>query len=202
MLAFAAANQEEYELAYRTLNENLTFYQEIGSDHDAASTLHHLGLVAEFEGDYARAEGLYEQSLALQQHKDRDSIDPWVLHGLGFTSLCRGDYARARALLSQSTRMFQRSKYAMALARSLERFATLAVAEGEMERALRLMAAAERGRELIGSKMASGERRGYDEAVAVARAGLGSAQLVAIWCGGRAMTLEQAIEYALEKEDI
>ena len=77
-------------------------------------------------------------------------------------------------------------------------------AVGGARRAGCLWGAAERLREEIGSPRPLNERPRYDEQVAAARAGAWKATgddvaFDAVWNEGRAISLEQAIAYALEK---
>jgi hypothetical protein len=58
------------------------------------------------------------------------------------------------------------------------------------------------GAATIGAGIPLGERLGYERAVATARAQLNEATFAAHWAEGQAMTLEQAIVYALEGSDV
>jgi hypothetical protein len=68
-------------------------------------------------------------------------------------------------------------------------------------RACRIWGAAERLREAIGSPMPPGDRPDYERRVAAARAAMGDdAAFTRAWQDGRAMTQEQAMEYALRDD--
>ena len=88
-----------------------------------------------------------------------------------------------------------------AVAHQLECFAFIAGASRQNERSTKLFGAAEVLRELIGSPMTPLERREYDQAVSNLRARIDETALAKAWAEGRALTMEQAIEYALEKTD-
>ena len=81
-----------------------------------------------------------------------------------------------------------------------EVFAYLAAAEGQMERAARLLGAAEAAREELGYPLPISARVDHDPAMAALRASLAEATLARLWAEGRAMSMEQAIAYALRKE--
>ena len=85
------------------------------------------------------------------------------------------------------------------LSYSLEAFASLAVAEGDVQKAPALWASAESVREKIGAPLPPKEREQIDLEVASARQVLGDVPFSAAWARGRGMTLEQAIELALDK---
>jgi hypothetical protein len=74
--------------------------------------------------------------------------------------------------------------------------AEVACAKGQYEIAARLFGAAEMLRENLGLYPPT-DRAHYDRSVASTRAALSKAPFAAAWAEGRALTLEQAIEYAL-----
>jgi len=76
-----------------------------------------------------------------------------------------------------------------------------AALDEEPERAGRLWGAAERLRQAIGCRSAPAARATYERAVAAARAQLGEEAFAAAWAEGRAMSLDQAIAYALDESD-
>jgi class 3 adenylate cyclase len=82
----------------------------------------------------------------------------------------------------------------------VEAFAGLIAAEGQYVRAARLFGAAEAHRKITGLPLPLFHRSDYDRPVAIIRAGLKEEAFSATWAEGRAMTLEQAIEYALAPE--
>ena len=134
----------------------------------------------------------------------RETGDKWriaySLRGVGIAALLQGDYARAAAVYTES----------LALCRELgERWVTeecffglagVACARARYKQAARLLGAAETLREALGRQPASFERAVYDQRMASTRDALGDAVFAAACAEGRAMTLEQAIEYALAAE--
>jgi hypothetical protein len=78
-----------------------------------------------------------------------------------------------------------------------EGLAGAAAGRGHYERAARLIGAAEASREALGRDRSAFEQSAHDRRVASTLAGLGGTAFAAAWAEGRAMTLEQAIEYAL-----
>ena len=65
-----------------------------------------------------------------------------------------------------------------------------------------LWGAAEALREEIGSPLEQEEQARYDQDVAAARQALGDDAFAMDWAEGRAMTMEQAIQYALSDVDL
>jgi len=79
----------------------------------------------------------------------------------------------------------------------LEGFAGVASAQGQFERAARFLGAAEALRETLGFHRLPPDQGDYDQRFVSTRAGLGDTAFARAWAEGRAMTLEQAFEYAL-----
>jgi hypothetical protein len=65
-----------------------------------------------------------------------------------------------------------------------------------------LFGAEEALREAIGAHLSPGDRPDYDRNVAIACAAMSKEAFEAAWQEGRAMTLQQAIAYALECKSI
>jgi hypothetical protein len=63
-----------------------------------------------------------------------------------------------------------------------------------------LFGAAEALRDISGTLVEAPDRPAYDSAVAAVRAALGEAACAAAWAEGRALPLDQAIDYALAEE--
>jgi DNA-binding SARP family transcriptional activator len=133
----------------------------------------------------------------------REVGDQWgialSLNRLGNGVLCQGDCGRAAALYAQSLKLRRELGDKDGIASCLEGLARLACAEHQPERAARLFGAAEVLREAIHAPLPPAERRQFDCNVTTVRARLGEAVFAAAWKEGRAMTLEQGIEYALTR---
>jgi hypothetical protein len=87
------------------------------------------------------------------------------------------------------------------IAFSLEGLADVGLASGCAGRAACIWGAAERLREEISSPLAPFERGRYLTQLAAARGALGDADFATAWQKGRAVTLEQAINYAMSEDD-
>lgn len=106
-------------------------------------------------------------------------------------------YERAVPLLTEALALHRSRNGQLGIAWCLEGLAAVASAVGQAERAARYLGAAEMLRENIGAPLPPADRDGYDGAVAIVRAALGSAAFTAAWEAGRALPLEHAIGEAL-----
>ena len=82
----------------------------------------------------------------------------------------------------------------------LEEVARLAFAREHYQRAAKLFGAAEELHETLRYHQLPYDKADHDREVAFTRAALGDTAFASTRAGGRAMTLEQAIEYALTVE--
>ena len=117
---------------------------------------------------------------------------------LGHIARHTGDLQQASQLYSETILGWKDLGNRGAIAHELECFAFIAIAEEELQRALKLFGAAEALREKAQSPMTDYERIEYDQAVAQVLALLNPSDVNGLWADGRAMTMEQAIAYALE----
>jgi tetratricopeptide (TPR) repeat protein len=193
--------QGDYERAKVLLEESLSIRRALRDQRGIAFTLYDLGSVALMQGDYERAKVLFEESLAIRRVLFDQQGIAFTLNDLGNVALAQGDYERAEALYEESLAIFQELGSQWGIANALKKFAKLAGVKGQRERAARLLGAAEALREAIGAPMHLPERSDYEQIVTELRSALGDEAFAVAWEEGRAMTLEQAIAYALEHPD-
>jgi hypothetical protein len=87
------------------------------------------------------------------------------------------------------------------IAASIDALAGVAVTQGRLEKSARLFGAADALRETIHTAVPPAQRADYVRHMATLRAQLVETAFAAAWAEGRAMTPEQAIEYALAASD-
>jgi len=167
---------------------------------ERATALNGAGQMALGQADYPAARAMHEESLAIRRELgDRDGIGA-TLNNLGCVAFDQGDYDAARALRQESLVIRQEVGDRRGIAYSLEGLADVVAALGNSLRAARIWGATERLREEIRSPLPPKARPEYHQRVALARAVLGDdAAFDCAWKEGRALTLEQAIDLALEK---
>jgi non-specific serine/threonine protein kinase len=196
-LGVAYFYQAEYEEARRALEESVERYEPLGQSFIAGRALSLLGDIARIEGDYARAEPLYEKSLALAREVDARNEMPSIIHNLGYVALARGDIRRARELFGESLPLHLEHGDMGGIAEALAGFAAVARAEGRPERSAKLYGAAVAFRDANKLKMWPAERAEYERNTSALRAQFDEATWQKAWAEGSAMDVEQAIKYAL-----
>src|SRR5207249_2381362 len=107
----------------------------------------------------------------------------------------------ARAWLTEALGLARGQLDARRLAQLLGGAAGLATADGRVDRALRLAGAADGQWDRMGAPRPEIDRRHLDRWLAPALAALGDARAAQVRAVGRAMTLDQAVAYALSDQD-
>lgn len=195
-LGWAALRPGDYELANARLEEALAISRGLGDTRSIGFELSGLGEVALRQGDYGRATRLVEESLELR----REIGNKWgvgvSLGTLGWAAMRQGDWNRAIGRLGESLEVRQEIGDKGGSAWCLERLAEIAMAQAQAKKAVRVFSAAAALRGSIGSVIDPVDQPEYDRTLEVLRGELGEEQYAGAWEEGRALTVEQAIEYA------
>ena len=125
-----------------------------------------------------------------------------ALAALGMVSLTAGDPEQAQAYLAENLELLRGMGHKMGIAYCLLGMAGVAGERARPDRAARLWGAAEALREAIGMHLTPFDRSHYryEERLAAARALIEEDAWARVWAEGRAMSPEEAIEYALAEE--
>ncbi len=211
-LGIVAQMQGDNATARPLLEEGLALRRELGDKGGIANSLGGLGIVAQMQGDYFTARSLYEESLALNREiGDKNGI-AGCLGNIGNLEYSMGEYGSALSHYKESLLAFlemgDKHNIAWCLggvggarAQIGQRRQTGEVEKEveEVERGARLLGAAEALLKEIGSVLEPVDRIPYDGGVSSARSVLGEVRFERLRHEGQAMSMEQAIEYALEE---
>jgi hypothetical protein len=157
-----------------------------------------MGDVAQAEGDLERAQQLYDEGLAEARARGDGHA---VAHALRLCARLRraqGDDARALTLLRENASVIVPLKDVRCAYSCLEDFAAILSTFDQPADVARLFGAAEAIREVIGRPLARDQLALHERGVAAVKRRLDPDVFATAWEEGRAMTLEQAIAYALE----
>ncbi len=201
-LGILAVAEADYERAIPLLENSLTLNRELGDKWWTVESLTYLGIAAAMQGDYGRATTLHQESLSLSRETGNVNNITWSLRGLGLLALRQNDYERAEAYYTESLSLCRDVRTPGVIKECLEGLARVACARAEYARAARLFGAEKELEETLGSVSVDWlpDQGDHDRHFESTRAGLGEAAFAAAWGGGRAMTLHEAIEYALTAE--
>jgi hypothetical protein len=123
-----------------------------------------------------------------------------LLLNVGGVAQAQGESEPARCAYQEGLALSQELKNRRGMAYCMESLAEVAVAEGQPERGARLMGAAEGVLEAIGATWPPSYVAGRERALGAIRTALGDETADAALAKGRAMSLEEAINGALEQE--
>ncbi len=208
MLARALSNQASmlkeqraYDEAQRRHQESMTLFRELGDETGVAWSLHHQADIARELGDRAQARMLYERALAGFE----SLADPWsagtLRIDLASLALDEGNLASALERLREAVDDFrQLGGHKRGLARALEGYARAAAAQGRADRAMRLAGAAAALRRLVGTPLLATEQQLLLVHLQSAHDQLTASERSRVWMAGCTMTMEEAIEFAVENQ--
>jgi predicted ATPase/class 3 adenylate cyclase len=156
-----------------------------------------LGMAARFQGRFDEARERFGPLLDIF-HEMGDQHRTNMIHSeCAHMQRLEGHHDKAESMYRETILEWQRLGHRAAVANQLECFAFIAKAHEQPERAIKLLGAAERLREIIKIDMSDMERVEYDREVADLKANIGEKEFTLLWAEGRSMTMEQAIELAL-----
>jgi predicted ATPase/DNA-binding SARP family transcriptional activator/DNA-binding CsgD family transcriptional regulator len=181
--------------------ESLALAREVGDVDRIGTNQMMLGFAAVAQGDYERARTVCEEALALSGESDSGVrwFVPESLVNRGLAELGQGEHERAAASFSEGLKLAREMGTKLSFPTSLEGMASLAGALKEGTRAARLWGAVEAARRDSGLALSPTERAVHEPYLASARAQSGEEAWEEALIVGRAMSLEEAAEYALSE---
>jgi non-specific serine/threonine protein kinase len=201
LLALAAllTREDTPEAIEPLLVESLAIARESGDAMPMCLAMLGLSWVYQRRAEFARARQVLDETLVLT----RRSGVRWPILGahlhLGDLAATEQDLAGAIDRYRQALRMMIDGERGLA-AHALKRYATVCAAGGRYRRAARLFGAASAMPRAAGPFFFFVGSAGTEEDLAASRLALGATEFAAAWADGRAMTPEQALEYALAEE--
>jgi non-specific serine/threonine protein kinase len=205
LLGLLALNEEgDYTRGAALWEKCLALAREVGDPNLVGQAVSNLGYVALLQGDHERAAALSEEALTLAYELGSAGVEfaPEAMVNLGLATLNQGDHKRAAASFKEALAVSKKAGKKPTVINALMGMASLAGSLGEANRAARLWGAAQAAREATGIALPPGERALHEPYLASARSRLGEAAWEEALGDGRAMSLEEAAEYALAKAEI
>jgi tetratricopeptide (TPR) repeat protein len=179
----------------------MDLFREQGDKHRLAYCLNNLAMVVYFQGDLGRAGKLTEEGVALFRELGARADVALGLDNLGWIALLQEDLDRAADIYKESLTLAWDAGLNHIVQGDLEGFACVAGAKGETERATRLWGAAQALHETKGIPRDIDFFAEADARISAVRSGMGEEVWEEAWRKGRAMTLDEAISYAMEEEE-
>jgi non-specific serine/threonine protein kinase len=196
-----AHGQGDYGTATTLLEESQVLFEELGSELGLPWPVACLlGDVARDQGDDQRARDLYARALVGARGRGDKHATAYVLRGLAHLQRVLSDAEQAETLFKESLALVWELKDQRCACLSIGGLARVTVGQDKSARAARLFGVAEALGQLVGTRVPPVERVGYEQDLTTVRGVLGEEAFAAAWAEGRAMSLEQAVAYALEEQ--
>jgi predicted ATPase/class 3 adenylate cyclase len=195
-LAFARNYDGDSEIARSLFEEAHAIYASLDDKAGLASTTWGLGDAWAASGNLTEARQCFEESIAAFEELDDPFGLGWALYTHGEILVRLGEYESAQRNLERGMRLFDSSDIS-AVVMYLAAFASLAIAQGDHERGVRLAGAMAGLRDETGTDLV---RVGISTASEIDPEALGllEGDLVEVYEAGREMSADAARAFALE----
>ncbi|RPJ24174.1 MAG: hypothetical protein EHM33_18710, partial [Chloroflexi bacterium] len=188
----------DLHLSQGYMEESLRLAREAGLRSQEAQAAETLGFIASHRNDHAEARSHFKESVRVYQ--EIGATFNVILEKSNLAHLERklGNHAEALEYYRETIIAFRDMGQTGAIGHQLECFGFIALAQHQNERALKLFAAANAFREKNGRPMTPDEQVYFDEQVESLRRKMDPMKFDSAWSKGHAMTMQQAIELALD----
>ncbi len=197
-LGVLSAEAEDYHKADDLFERSLSLNRELGDHRGASMALINLANTAIFQKRWARARTLLDESLAVSTEISDTHGIATSLNNLGHVASMQEDFSSAHAYFMSSLALCKDLGFKAGIADCTEELAKLAAKQSLPHRASLLFAAADNLREELNLPLPPGERQVCDEHLAVVRTLMDDKEFEQAWSEGQALTLDQAVAYALD----
>jgi tetratricopeptide (TPR) repeat protein len=198
VLGLVLTSLENYADAQPAFEESIALFRAVQDPWGHALALMSLGYMAMRRGDYAESFALNEQALTSFRELGDRYFQCVCLYEIGSLRAKQGDWEGGLAESRQALVLARQVGSKFETASSLLRFAETEQHLGHLARAVTLYSASKNVYQSVGAWQADDDQK-LEQHLAPCRAVLGETAFAASLDEGNAMTLEEAIEYALER---
>jgi predicted ATPase/class 3 adenylate cyclase len=198
ILGHAAADDEALPEAVRYFEEAVRRFRELGDEHYALLARHNLAEVTQIQGDLDRARVLHEENLADARRLSDQRIVALSLLQLASHRGDEADVEDALSMLAEALEIFHALGVRLESVDALSRFASTLALTGRDETTAKLLASSETHRNEIGSASLALVAKRNEQTRSAIESRLDPAALAVAWEEGTALSIEEAIELALE----
>ena len=196
--SIAAGQAGDHAEADSLAEDAKAIYRELGESRSSELRLtHNQGLWAMERGDLSRARACLEENLTGSRELGSDAQTGNAAADLGILALYEHRHGDAVPLFVESLESARRTGWPLNIAYCLRGLGCVAVANGEIETAARLLGAAESVEERIGELTQPYARRAFEEAATAVHERLEQPAIAAAWASGRALSEADAVSFAL-----
>ena len=201
-LGLLASMQGNYVEARSFLEQSLEIWQTMGLEGKTGVswTLTFLGDVALNQNESKEARSIFEAAVAILREIGDKNLLAYPVRRLGLLAWREKDFARAIAFCKESLSLNHELGDPRGVLACLAGFADIAVVQGRFVRAAQIMAAVETQLAALGMRLLPVDKMEYERNLAQLRAQFDESTLKKFWVKGSAMSLDDAIAFALEED--
>jgi predicted ATPase len=199
-LGQVAAARRDWATARDLFDESAGTLRALGDEHYAMVVTRNLASMHDELGDSARARSLHEENLRRARELRNERVEATTLQALGDYAIDEGRLDEAISMLRRSLALDRDIGDLVGVADALGRLALALGSAGKAERAVQLVARADALYDEIGTRPRWVPEI-IEEARARARAQIDEAAFGAAWQRGSVLTLDEAVELALDESD-
>ncbi|MCW5853400.1 MAG: XRE family transcriptional regulator, partial [Anaerolineae bacterium] len=201
-LGLIALGLGQTQQARTMFEECLATYRLDGNQLLLGLALLNMGRTFIVEGEYQMARPWIEESLATVRRIKNVLGIYMAAHELGFAVLPAGEVDFAYSLHLEALLMARDIGAIAGLCACLVGLAQVAAARRQLEQAACLLAAIHTGCSVLGAPLTPSNRVEYERTVAAVQRAMSESQYNQAWAEGQAMTVEEAVQYALATGDL
>ena len=188
----------DVDAAVASYRSSLEGFREAKDEARVASLLICLGEAARHGGRIEEARELYEEACATAKREGATVLEAVGLGNLSQIAFGAGDIERSRQLASAALWGVWEGGSAWLTPLMMPNLAQVALADGDPERAARILGAVDGLCEASSTAIQKADRALYERCVEWARERCGPERFAAAWAEGRALSVDDAVRYALE----
>ncbi len=192
-----SSTADEQESSIRRCEEGLALLRQMEDRPGMAQALTLLGIMSAAAGNYDQAQHYSEEGFEVSLETGEIIRQGLTLANLAFVAYQKGEYGRAQALNREYLRQMFKAGMKQQTSTGLAAIAGPLGRLGETEKAARLLGASAALMAELGIDHHPSDHSAVAKYVADVRGQMDEAAFEAAWVGGQAMTLEQAVAYAL-----
>jgi len=200
-LGYVAIESGDFARARPYFEESLERFSELAAEHDVLLVLFNLSWACDELGDEERGRELAEEYLRRARASGSARNVAFGLDLLSGHAREEGRLEEAFDAVLEGLRIRRDEGDVQHQLDGLSRVAALRARADQMETAARLLSSSLHLHDELGVKVPLFQEKRNEETLALMRAGLGEQALATAWDEGRAMSLDEAVEYALASID-
>jgi predicted ATPase len=201
VLAMALTAEKNFEAAQSALEESQALFREVQDEWGYAMAVFILGWLVYWQENWPTALTLMEEALAIYSQLGDRYLMSVILNQIGKTCEKQGNVADGEAATKEALVLAQQVDSKYEIANDLWSLGDLAQHAKRWIRAMQLYSAGKKVYDSVGAWQPEDDKN-WEERLRLCRAALLESEMADAVEEGRAMTMEQAIAYALESRDV